>query len=124
MKKFIWFLIIVSVVMTIVEGQTLPSLEDWAYDQWSSMSETQKVSVVWAFMHLEENQIGYAAFLGLDEAYDFLTALRTVGLSVGEVVDLISDYYRRYPDKRHEPVAIVYMRVGIRSQEILREGLR
>lgn len=121
MKKVIWFLIIASVVMTIVEATPM---EDWAYDEWVGFSQTQQVAIVWAFMHFEENQKAFARYLGRTDAYNFINDMSTVDLSVGQIVDLISDYYRRWPERRREPIATVYMAIGIWSQELRREGRR
>lgn len=112
MKKALLFLVLVLVAVT-----AFAQIEDWGRREWESWSEYDRATFVAGMMHKEENMRLVAEIYPLTKhVFQWLDRISIRRLTVGEVVDMISAWYKLHPEDGDMPIALVYEFIAIREQ--------
>lgn len=112
-RTVIVVVILLAIAMWVDADETLA---DVSFRLWNRMSQDDRVLYVHAMMHMSENLMLFAEFQEEWSAHRYIRSVTSIQYSVGDVVDLITEWYRRNPDSRGMPIAYVYMAVSVQDQ--------
>lgn len=124
-RKIGLILLLVFLFSSLADAQSTgqsTSIMDVGFRQWQEWTPAERSFFVGGMMQMEEHLKTFAQYAGEEGIARWLGQLSTVNLSVSQLVDLISEFYRRDPENRRYNLSEVYSLLAIREQELLRQG--
>lgn len=112
MKKALLFVVLVAVAVS-----ASAYIDSWSRREWESWSEHERIAFTAGMMHKEENMRLVAKAIPEDRRiFEWIDSFSIQSLTVREVVDRISAWYRLYPEEGEIPIALVYELVAIEER--------
>ena len=120
-RKLGLILLLVFLFSSLADAQG-NDIMDVGHREWQEWTPGERSFFVGGMMQMEEHLKTFAQYSGEDHIARWLGQLSTVSLSVNQLVDLISEFYRRDPANRVYNLSEVYSLLALREQELLRQN--